>query len=81
MPKKLHPICKTVGINLRRLRTDEGLTQTQAANMAGVHLRYIQDIEAGNRNPTAVVMDRLKIAFGCDWEDLLDAQKTKKRDK
>lgn len=72
MATKLHPICKTVGTNLRFLRAKAGLTQTQVANMAGVHLRYVQDIEAENRNPTVGVIERMKIGFECGWGDLLD---------
>lgn len=48
------------------------MTQTAVARMAGLHLRYVQDIEAGRRNPTVGVAERLKNGFGCEWEDLLN---------
>ena len=67
-----HPIAKTIAKNLRTLRISKGFTQTRLAQLAGCHLRYVQDIEAGERNPTVGVVQQLKRALGCGWADLLD---------
>jgi transcriptional regulator with XRE-family HTH domain len=72
MAKKLAPIEKRIAKNLCALRARAGMTQTAVARMAGLHLRYVQDIEAGRRNPTVGVAERLKNGFGCEWEDLLN---------
>lgn len=77
MIKKRHPIAKIVGENVRALRHNAGMTQTQVANMAGVHLRYIQDIEGCRRNPTVGVVECLKLGFSCEWEDILDKKPAK----
>jgi transcriptional regulator with XRE-family HTH domain len=69
-----HPIAKIFAKNLRALRLSQGFTQTRLAQLAGLGLRYIQDIEAGERNPTVGVTQQLKRALGCEWSDLLDKQ-------
>lgn len=61
-----------LGKNVRRLREEKGVTQAQLAEFAGIHARYVQDIEACRRNPTVAVVRQLKSALGCKWEDLLD---------
>ncbi len=73
MIKNHQSIEKRIAENLVSLRTKASLTQVQVARMAGVHPRYIQAIEAGHRNPSIGVVERLKEGFGCGWEDLLDS--------
>jgi transcriptional regulator with XRE-family HTH domain len=76
-PTPVHPIAKTIGKNLRVLRKSKGFTQTRLGDLAGIHLRYVQDIEACRRNPTAGVIQQLKAALGCKWGDLLDRPRSK----
>ena len=57
--------------NLRKLRLRKGLTQVDLAAKAGINRRYIQDLEAGRKQPTIVVAAKLKSALGCRWDTLL----------
>jgi DNA-binding XRE family transcriptional regulator len=48
-----------LGRNLRRVRTAAGLTQAALAKRSGTHRSYVSALEAGQRNPTAVTLQRL----------------------
>jgi DNA-binding XRE family transcriptional regulator len=48
-----------LGRNLRRVRTAAGLTQTALAKRSGMDRSYVSDLEAGQRNPTALTLQRL----------------------
>jgi DNA-binding XRE family transcriptional regulator len=48
-----------LGRNLRRVRTAAGLTQTALAKRLGMDRSYVSGLEAGQRNPTAVTLQRL----------------------
>jgi DNA-binding XRE family transcriptional regulator len=48
-----------LGRNLRRVRTAAGLTQTALAKRSGTDRSYVSGLEAGQRNPTALTLQRL----------------------
>jgi DNA-binding XRE family transcriptional regulator len=58
------------GRNICRLRTALGLTQEKLAENADISRRYVQQIEAGEMNPTINVAARLRTALKCTWNDL-----------
>ena len=47
------------------------MTQEALAEKADISRRYLQQIEAGQMNPTVKVVSRLRKAFRCSWDDLL----------
>ena len=53
-----------LGRNLRRVRTAAGLTQTALAKRVGTDRSYVSGLEAGQRNPTAVTLQRLAKVLG-----------------
>jgi DNA-binding XRE family transcriptional regulator len=53
-----------LGRNLQRVRTAAGLTQTALAKRSGIHRSYVSGLEAGQRNPTAVTLQRLATVLG-----------------
>jgi DNA-binding XRE family transcriptional regulator len=53
-----------LGRNLQRVRTAAGLTQTALAKRSGIHRSYVSDLEAGQRNPTALTLQRLATVLG-----------------
>jgi transcriptional regulator with XRE-family HTH domain len=63
---------KTLGKNVYRLRQLNGVTQEQLSELVQIDRRYVQRIEAGTANPGVDVLARLKKAFRCSWEDLLE---------
>ena len=64
-------IRKLLGSNIRRLRTERGLTQEAFADLANIHRTYVSDIERGARNPTITIVQRLGDALGVEAADLL----------
>ena len=47
------------------------MTQEALAEKADISRRYLQQIEAGQMNPTVKVVSRLRKALRCLWDDLL----------
>ena len=48
-----------VGLNVRRLRVEQGISQERLAIDAGVDRSYLGGVERGEENPTVDVLDRL----------------------
>jgi transcriptional regulator with XRE-family HTH domain len=51
------------GKHLRKLRNEQGITQEELADRAGMHFTYIGQIERGVRNPSLVNLHRLAKAL------------------
>ena len=64
-------IRRRLGSNIRRLRTERGLSQEAFADLANIHRTYVSDIERGARNPTITIVQRLGDALGVEAADLL----------
>lgn len=62
---------KLVGRNVRRIRTERGMTQEQFAERSGFSQQYISDLERGRRNPTIVSLYELANALGATPVDLI----------
>ena len=60
------------GKSVYRLRMKAGFTQEHLSERAEISRRFLQEIEAGQKNPTVNVIHRLKAALKCGWGDLLD---------
>jgi transcriptional regulator with XRE-family HTH domain len=56
--------CILVGKNVRRLRTQRGLTQEELAFEAEIDLTYVGGIERGRRNPSLMVLARIAKVLG-----------------
>jgi transcriptional regulator with XRE-family HTH domain len=52
-------IRKRLGSNLKRLRHEQGWSQEEFADRAGIHRTYVSDIERAARNPTITVVEKL----------------------
>jgi len=59
--------------NMRRLRTDRGLTQEKVAEAAGLHPNYISSVERGERNISICNIERIAIALGVSMSELVAA--------
>ena len=62
---------RTVGANLRRLRTERGLSQEAFADELGYHRTYIGGVERGERNLTLRTVERLAEILGVEPLELL----------
>lgn len=55
---------KILAENLRRLRTEAGLSQEELAARAGLHRTYVSSVEGGHRNVTLENIFALAEALG-----------------
>lgn len=62
---------KKLGDNLKRIRTEKGLSQTDIAKSLGVSRGFVSNIENGKRNPTLSTITRLASAVGVTTDELL----------
>lgn len=60
-----------VGQNVRRFRTQAGLSQEELADRAKLDRTYISGVERGVRNPTVLVLQRLATALNIRPADFL----------
>lgn len=80
MPSKKPPPSpqrRRFGKNLVQLREALDLTQEALAEKIDVDRRYVQGLEYGDYWPSLPVLSRLKKAFDCDWDDLLEGCEAK----
>jgi transcriptional regulator with XRE-family HTH domain len=61
-----------LGKNVRRLRSQKGLTQEELAFEAEIDLTYMGGIERGKRNPSLLVMARIADALSVPLTKLLN---------
>jgi transcriptional regulator with XRE-family HTH domain len=62
---------KLVGMNVRRIRSDKGLTQEELAELSGLSQQYISSLETGARNPTVETLVTLAHAMRVTHVDLV----------
>lgn len=61
---------KKLGENLKRIRTEKGITQSDIAKSLGVSRGFVSNIENGKRNPTLSTISRLAKAVDVPTEEL-----------
>ena len=66
------------GLKLRQLRLDKALTQYDLADMSGVSVSYINEIEKGKKYPKTDKIIALASAMGVTYETLVSVQLSKK---
>ena len=64
-------VCEALGRNLASLRRKRGLTQEKVQELTGVSQQYLSELEAGRRNPTIRLVQRIATALGVDPADLV----------
>lgn len=64
-------ILDTFGANVRRERVARKLSQEKLSEMAELHIRTLQKIEAGEINLLLPTVIRLHRALGCPWGALM----------
>jgi transcriptional regulator with XRE-family HTH domain len=64
-------LLRAVGRNVRRLRTDQGLSQETLAERSSLHRTYVGGIERGERNPTIRNLGAIAGALKVSLSELL----------
>jgi len=63
---------RRVGLNVKHLRQNLGLSQEDLAFECGLHRTYVSGVERGVRNPTVLVLERIAKALRTPSGRLLD---------
>ncbi len=71
-------IRKRLGLNVKRLRKEKGLSQEDFSFEAEIHRTYVSDVERGARNPTITIVERFAKALGVTPGKLLDTDPRRK---
>ena len=66
---------RRLGLNLKKLREEQGFSQESFADHCGLHRTYISGIERGVRNPTVVILDKIAKGLKVPAGQLLDETK------
>lgn len=59
-----------IGVCLRAMREEAGLSQEALADLAGVHRTFIGLVEQGRRHPRVDSVNRVLLALGATWQEL-----------
>ena len=62
--------------NLRNIRRQRGLNQTELGRRAGITAAAVSYLENGIYSPRFETAIRLSVALGCDPEDLIGSDRT-----
>ncbi|MBN2180826.1 MAG: helix-turn-helix transcriptional regulator [Sedimentisphaerales bacterium] len=63
-------INKEVGLNIRKLREERGISQEKLAEFAGLHRTYIGQIERGEKNIGLKNLQKIAKALGVDLKNI-----------
>jgi len=63
---------KILGDRIRALRSEQGLTQVQLADRAGISPRYLSEVESGKRNVSYTWLNALAKHLAVPLPELLD---------
>ena len=65
-----------LGMRIRYLRKQKGMSQLDLALEADVNKNYISDLERGSRNPSILVLERIAKALNVSLENLFQGIQT-----
>ena len=64
-------INKRVGLNIRRIREERGLSQEKLAGLAGIHRVYMGQVERGEKNIGVVNLEKIAKALNVSMKILV----------
>ena len=62
---------KKLGENIKRIRTEKGMSQGDICRATGADRAYISNIESGNKNPTLETLAKIADALDVKIDELL----------
>ena len=65
-----------LGMRIRYLRKQKGMSQLDLALEAEVNKNYISDLERGSRNPSILILEKIAKALGVSLEILFQGIET-----
>ena len=67
----MHKESAKLGKNLKRIRTEKGITQGDIVRSLGVSRSFVSNIENGKTNPTLATIAKIANAVGVSVDELL----------
>lgn len=64
-------MAKRLGENIKRIRTESGMTQADLCRKLDVDRAYMSNIESGKKNPTLSTIERIAKALNVSIEELM----------
>ena len=64
-------ISKKLGANIKRIRTEKGMTQGDIFRALKLDRGYVSSLESGKRNPTLAMIEKIAGALGVASDELL----------
>lgn len=64
-------ISKKLGANIKRIRTEKGMSQGDICRALDLDRGYVSSLEGGKRNPTLAMIERIAGALGVTSDELL----------
>ncbi len=71
MAQRVDPLLRTIGLTIRSLRHERGLSQEMLAELAHIDRSYMSSIERGLRNVSVLNIARIATALDVPVRDLL----------
>jgi transcriptional regulator with XRE-family HTH domain len=71
MPRTADPLLRTIGLTIRALRRERGLSQETLAELAQIDRSYMSSVERGLRNVSVLNVARIASALDVPVRDLL----------
>lgn len=65
-------LLRTIGSNIRTLRREQGISQEELALRSGLHRTYVGAIERGERNVSALNIEKISEALNVRPSTLLE---------
>jgi transcriptional regulator with XRE-family HTH domain len=65
-------LAKNIGMRIRSLREDQGMSQQEFALMIGINRAYIGDVELGKRNIAIKNLEKIAKGLGVTVGELLE---------
>ncbi len=62
---------KKLGENLKKIRTNKNITQTELAEKLGVNKSFVSNLENGKNNPTLLTITNIADVLSIPIEELL----------
>jgi transcriptional regulator with XRE-family HTH domain len=79
MARSIDPLLRTIGLTIRALRRERGLSQAQLAELADIDRSYMSSIERGLRNVSVLNVARIAAALDVPVRDLLGPREVIRR--
>jgi transcriptional regulator with XRE-family HTH domain len=71
MARRVDPLLRTIGLTIRAMRRERGLSQELLAELAHIDRSYMSSIERGLRNVSVLNIARIAAALDVPVRDLL----------